>query len=548
MLSGSVIKKIKKKIVIVGAGWAGCYIAYALQVMGYDVTLLEAGPDICSDVSGKFGLRLHAGPHYPSSSETRENCRYEALKFEELLPPEFLVKLAYSIYGYATSDADNKPSKVDFETFKKVVFESKNAREVDPEIFGYTNLEGVFAVEEPFMVIGNLLRKRLRALLDKTGVKVVTNFEVQQLKRKNGKTFVYGKGGSYEAFDYAVNATGFKQLLPSSEHPLPCGLKIAHQICLALRYKDQLAEQFPPSAFIVMDGWHPCIMPYISGEEEIDEEGKKHTKYTVEYIVTHGKYTNIATYDTPEEANKYFELIDEKFIEEHVRPQCEAEMQKYWPAFGACLSDGTKRFVYEGVEGVILTKQKTPKEHRSYGLVAKNGIAYAIPGKVGGVIPLVDELVKLIEEEKEEILEEGPYKYVKGGTLHKAAGELSAPIEDATRVTGCLQTFAHILKDLERAKEQEKEKEKEEKYAKIQEEGNMNIEGSNVPQNYFGSLWNNNKQKSQSPKLTSSSKFFKSIADLFQLHHKTDEKDEKEMLIHKKNQDNERMTFKRVFG
>ena len=43
-----------------------------------------------------------------------------------------------------------------------------------------------------------------------------------------------------------------------------------------------------------MDGWFPCIMPYIEGDER--------NTYR-KYIVTHGKYTIMGSFKTPEEAH-----------------------------------------------------------------------------------------------------------------------------------------------------------------------------------------------------------------------------------------------------
>lgn len=66
----------KKKIAIIGSGWYGVHIALVLkkECPSYKVTLFEKSPDIFSEISGKFGIRLHSDLYYPRSEATRIAC------------------------------------------------------------------------------------------------------------------------------------------------------------------------------------------------------------------------------------------------------------------------------------------------------------------------------------------------------------------------------------------------------------------------------------------------------------------------------------------
>lgn len=61
-------------IAVIGAGWSGAHMALTLTKEGHKVVLLDKQNNIFSGTSGKFGIRLHRGPHYPRSKMTRDNC------------------------------------------------------------------------------------------------------------------------------------------------------------------------------------------------------------------------------------------------------------------------------------------------------------------------------------------------------------------------------------------------------------------------------------------------------------------------------------------
>ncbi len=72
-----------KKIAIIGAGIFGCTTAIRLAKAGFRVDLYEKHSGICSAASGINQYRLHAGYHYPRSSNTVESCKKATPLFEE---------------------------------------------------------------------------------------------------------------------------------------------------------------------------------------------------------------------------------------------------------------------------------------------------------------------------------------------------------------------------------------------------------------------------------------------------------------------------------
>jgi hypothetical protein len=432
-----------KKIAVIGGGWYGCHIARVLKLAGHDITLFESRDDIFKGISGNFGIRLHTGPHYPRSEKTRKSCREGYAEFIKTYP-DLIVEHAYSIYGLGELDANNEPPKVDIKTFRAVGNEIKNSREIDPKKWGYNNLQNAFNIEEPSILLGESLREKFKTYLQSAGVKLICNFNVHKLiKLKDSKTIVMGDSSS-EIFDYVVNTTSYHALLPPPEPSLPFELDIVYQPCLALVYEDRLSEviSLPPFSFIVMDGWFPCMMPYITDKEEIGSTYRK-------YIVTHGKYTIMGSYKTVEDASDCLAKINEKFVVEHVQPKCKAEMERFWPLFGIHMPNSTeRRFKYVGWKGAVLAKLKTNREFRSAVTFARDGVAYIIPGKVSNIFDAARETLSLIDNHN--VLQQGVYQYVKNGTLDDAASEITEAIDPKIRNTCNLQTYAEITDNFDK--------------------------------------------------------------------------------------------------
>jgi hypothetical protein len=78
------------KIVIIGAGWYGLYIA--LKKVADEVVIIERDAEIFTGASRHNQCRLHQGFHYPRSFETRRLCRMGFDRFMEEFP-----QLTYTI-------------------------------------------------------------------------------------------------------------------------------------------------------------------------------------------------------------------------------------------------------------------------------------------------------------------------------------------------------------------------------------------------------------------------------------------------------------------
>jgi len=424
------------KICIIGAGWYGSHIARAARQAGHEVTLVDRNARIFQGVSGSRGIRLHSGPHYPRSVQTRQGCHVNSEKFSNTYPG-LVIPHQYSVYGLGEEDANGAPSKVDEGQFDAVCQETTSEK-ITPAEWGYQHLISAFNVKEPSIAGGEHLCTEFEGYLKQAGVRVVCNFNVTKLERTSNGISVTD-GNTTETFDFVVNSTCFENLLPNK--PLPFDIEAVYQPCLALVYRDKLETVAkPPFSFIVMDGMYPCMMPYNEryvGPLKKDDKGDA---YRV-YMVTHGKWTIMASCDTFEKSQAVLHGITDEFVAQHIAPKCEADMTKFWPAF-------KNRFEYLGWTGSTLAKVKTAKEFRgAFSFCERDRpVAHVFPGKVGCIFSVGDEILTLLRNQQEDILEQDGYKFVKHGVLHEALGEMTEkPAANDDRNTCQLQTYTELL-------------------------------------------------------------------------------------------------------
>ena len=423
---------------IIGAGWNGCHIARVLAKLGHKVTLLEEKPAPFSGTSGTFGIRAHWGGHYPRSEQTRRYCR-EGFTRLKATYKELLVDHEASIYGLGTLDADGQPSKVtNVQQFHTICQEAKELGQIhimeEPEKQGYHNLLTAVDVEEPSIVLGQSLRKAFVHYLKEDNVNVIYNFKAQITSRNNGvmvqrKPSKTNKNNTRKKdehffFDKVINATGYQDQLPDLS-TFPIDIRVTYQPCLALTYKDT-KPGIKPKSFIVMDGAYPCLLPRQMGDDSSQQD----------YILTHGKWTIMGSYETPDEARTTLKHITDDFILQHIKPAAEGEMNRFYPEF-------QDRFTYTGWTGTVLAKMKTQGEFRCAVTFEKDNVIYIFPGKISNIFHVEDEVKMLLANEK--VISSGHYRYIEGGVLCSSINEIQNHPNKQDRSTTNLQTYEELM-------------------------------------------------------------------------------------------------------
>lgn len=412
-------------IYIIGSGWYGCHTALYLAQRGYTVTILEKNSDIFQGTSGQFGIRLHSGLHYPRSTATRESCRRGGTEFKRRYP-ELVIPHQYSIYALGTLDADRKPSKVSQKTFEAVCRESPECTIINTEEWGYKELMSAVNLDEPSIILGQRLRDRFKTLLAQAGVTILCSINVTSVENlEDNQVVIHLDDDSHIVCDRVVNATGYQAIHPQHT-AFPLNIQIAYQPCLALVYRDKRPEERPFS-FIVMDGWFPCLMPYVTGEVGKDDQ----------YILTHGKWTIMGSFDTPQKANAILNALSDEYIEAEIKTRCEEEINRFWPHFA-------KRFEFLGWKGSVLAKINTKSEFRSAITYAEKGIIHIIPGKVTNIFDVEREVQCLLDNTN--IITQDAYSYVSNGVFHTSIQEVQEKSTTEDRSTYSIATFKELQK------------------------------------------------------------------------------------------------------
>lgn len=138
------------KIRIIGAGFYGCHIAVELLAAGHEVTILEVKDEIFGGASGKIPARLHQGFHYPRSKRTRDACREHLPEFMDAYGT-FTRHVVSNIYAIAEGG-----SLVDYPQYVDTLSGEVRFKEVRPEDYGLTNVEGALLTTERHILVNSV--------------------------------------------------------------------------------------------------------------------------------------------------------------------------------------------------------------------------------------------------------------------------------------------------------------------------------------------------------------------------------------------------------
>lgn len=313
------------KILIIGAGWYGCYLATVLQEKNHDVLLVDKN-DIFTQSSYNNQNRLHLGFHYPRSKETIKECQRGYDLFMEKFP--FLTEEIPHNYYFVAND-----SKTNLQTFKNTFtdFTTVDKNKVEP--FQITNIENEALIVNERYINFEKARIFFTSLLSLSFEKIPNFNTIKEIKEFLQRDF-----------DLTINCT-YNELEPIDYD--------YYEIFLSFIYKIPYETLF---GYTVMDGNYFSLFPY----------KPKESLFSLTSVKNGVAYKGVVIEDR--------EISKEK--EENIRKACEEEIKRYIPNFKGEYMYFTKS---------LKTKPLTKEDDRSLRYKIENILMTFYGGKITGI-------------------------------------------------------------------------------------------------------------------------------------------------------------------
>lgn len=252
---------LSPKIVIIGAGWYGLYLAKKMLALSLNgtITIVDRCSDIFESASRYNQCRLHLGFHYPRSAETRKLCRDGFQRFME----EF-GDVTYEIPNNFYAIAEN--SLLDFDSYCAIFAHERYDFEVSSFPALHQTDQRVLMVREraidPLKAKCHFqaaLEGKVRFLLGCTVTGVVDEPDRRQVLLSSNSSL---------DFDKCYDCTNFQA-------PIGLAVAVAFENTITLLYRRRKNVAF--GALTIMDGPFFSIFPYADG----NIYSLTHVKYTV---------------------------------------------------------------------------------------------------------------------------------------------------------------------------------------------------------------------------------------------------------------------------
>lgn len=243
-----------KKILIIGAGIHGTFIAKYLKKYNVKIILIEKNSKILFETSRATHNRANRGYHYPRSLKTFNECR-SAYKYFEKNYYHYLKKIP-SFYCI-----ENK-SRLNFNNYKNFFIKNSLRFKVikNSKFIKKDHIEGILQAEEGCFDHFGLCKMLTNKLRDKK-IKVIKNFNLSKVKKIKTGLKLIGKNKRViiDNFDLIINTTYDKSNDILQKFKLRNLPKYLYQLTEVVVVSSK--KKIP--GVTVMDGEFITIMPYI---------------------------------------------------------------------------------------------------------------------------------------------------------------------------------------------------------------------------------------------------------------------------------------------
>jgi len=249
-----------KKVLIIGAGIHGCYVAKYLKDFGVKIFLIEKNKNICEGTSGSTHNRANRGFHYPRSYVTAKECK-EGYNYFLKNYGNFLSK-KYSYYCI------EKRSQVRFKQYATFFNNLKIKYKIvkSSKFIKNQNIETSIAGEEGcFNHFG--IKKMLKTEIKDKKINFFPNFCLAKIEYSNKIITIISSNGKKisEKFDFIINTTyDNSNIILKKFNNSKKLIKYLYKFTEVAVCRSKI--KFP--GITIMDGPFVTLMPYIGKKDQ----------------------------------------------------------------------------------------------------------------------------------------------------------------------------------------------------------------------------------------------------------------------------------------
>lgn len=194
---------VKTDVVVIGAGYYGCYATYRLAKKYPDIsfTLVESESEICTRASSTNQGQFHKGYMYTAKPKLAMECSQFAKEFED----EFSAAIDHSVTSYY---AIHKDSIIDTETFESTCNLANlplETSKIPKGLFG-GDIVRAYKTQEKSINTAEM-RKIMRIRLFLPNVSVLYSTSVERIRKTDDGLALLCEGGTIVEARQVVNAS-----------------------------------------------------------------------------------------------------------------------------------------------------------------------------------------------------------------------------------------------------------------------------------------------------------------------------------------------------
>jgi L-2-hydroxyglutarate oxidase LhgO len=228
------------KIAVIGSGFFGLAISFALKKDGHDITVFEKQGDILKGASHRNQFRFHLGYHYPRSQKTVDEIK-KANK-------SFIRFYGKKIFGNTNNyySVAKKNSKISFGNYLKFIKKNNLFFKKSKENYDKTLMSSYYLSKEKNLNFFKFKKIAKKKIIE-NDIKILKNYDI---KKNDLKKFDKIIVCCYSNNNYVLKKLGIKNLE-----------KYRYELVEKAIVK--LPKKYKKNSYILIDGNFFCLDPYL---------------------------------------------------------------------------------------------------------------------------------------------------------------------------------------------------------------------------------------------------------------------------------------------